>query len=91
MKKSQSIKGLSLTRLSGKNIMKDALEIRGRESPSNEENISTKEKKKETIARFFEKDVHLRRQESLKPEKEKRTGQIERLRPLVGLNFLKEV
>jgi len=91
MKKSQSIKGLSLTRLSGKNIMKDALEIRGRESPSNEENISTKEKKKETIARFFEKDVHLRRQESLKPEKEKRTGQIERLRPLVGLNFLTEV
>jgi len=40
MKKRQSIKGLSLTRLSGKNIMKDALEIRGRENPSNEENIS---------------------------------------------------
>lgn len=74
MKKRQSIKGLSLTGAGGKNIMKDALEIRGREYSSHEENISAKAEKEKKIARFYEEDVHRRRQENPKPQEEKGTG-----------------
>ena len=84
-------KGASLTSFSGKNIMKDALEIRGRENPSNEENISAEKEEKKEDTRILEKDVYRQRQEGIKPQEEKRTSQVMRLRPLVGLNFLKEV
>ena len=84
-------KGASLTAFSGKNIMKDALEIRGRENPSNEENISAEKEEKKEDTRILEKDVYRQRQEGIKPQEEKRTSQVMRLRPLVGLNFLKEV
>ena len=54
--------------------MKDALEIRGREYSSHEENISAKAEKRKKIARFYEEDVHRRRQENPKPQEEKGTG-----------------
>jgi len=80
-----------LTWLNGQNIMKDALEFQGREITSDEENIPAEEKEETETARFYEKDVHFRRQKGFKPQKEKRTHQIECLRPLTGLNFLREV
>lgn len=58
---------------------------------SDEKNISAKEKKKTETPRFYEKDVHFRRQEGFKPQEKKGTHQTECLRPLFGLNFLREV
>ena len=55
MKKRQSIKGLSLTGPGGKNIMKDALEIRGREYSSHEENISAKAEKEKRLHGFMKR------------------------------------
>lgn len=62
-----------MTGLNGQNIMKDALEFRGREITPNEEDISAEEKEASEITRFYEKDVYFRRQKGFKPQKEKGT------------------
>lgn len=58
---------------------------------SNEENIPAEKKKETENTRFYEKDVYFRRPEGYKPQEEKGTYQIKCLRPLTGLNFLREV
>lgn len=73
LKKRQHVKEASLTGLYRQNIMKDALEFQGREMASDEENIPAEKKKEAKITRFYEKDVHLQRQEGFEPQKEKGT------------------
>jgi hypothetical protein len=65
--------------------------FKGGKTTLNEENIPAEEKKETKITRFYEKDVYIQRPKDYKSPEKKGTQQIECLRPLTGLNFLREV